>query len=56
MTNKRSQEDLLTSRAVTPSKIVSEYDQEKPQSQTSDKPVEPLGRATHQSPDTRKTN
>ena len=34
----------------------SEYDQEIPQSQTSDKPMQPRGRATHQSPDTRKTN
>ena len=37
-------------------RIVSEYDQEKPQSQTADKPVAPLGRATQQSQDTRKTN
>ena len=36
-------------------KLVSEYDQEIPQSQTADKPVAPLGRATHQSRDTRKT-
>ena len=38
------------------SKIVSEYDQEVPQSQTADKPVESWGRATQQSQDTRKTN
>ena len=38
------------------SKIVSEYDQEIPQSQTADKLMAPRGRATHQSRDTRKTN
>ena len=32
--------------------IVSEYDQEMPQSQTADKPMAPLGRATLQSRDT----
>ena len=37
-------------------KIVSEYDQEIPQSQTGDKPMAPRGRATQQSPDTRKAN
>ena len=37
-------------------KIVSEYDQEIPQSQTADKPTAPGGRATQQSRDTRKTN
>ena len=36
-------------------KIVSEYDQEIPQSQTADKPVASLGRATQKSRDTRKT-
>ena len=36
------------------SQIVSEYDQEIPRSQTGDKPMAPRGRATHQSPDTRK--
>ena len=36
--------------------IVSEYDQEIPQSQTADKPMVPRGRATQQSQDTRKTN
>ena len=35
-------------------KIVSEYDQEI--SQTADKPMAAQGRATHQSPETRKTN
>ena len=34
----------------------SEYDQETPQSQYPDKPMAPLGRATKQSRDTRKTN
>ena len=38
------------------SKLISEYDQEIPQSQTADKYVAPQGRATHQSRDTRKTN
>ena len=38
------------------SKIVSEYDQEIPQSQTADKPVALRERATQQSLDTRKTN
>ena len=38
------------------SNIVSEYDQEKPHSQTEDKPMAPRGRATQQSPDNRKTN
>ena len=37
-------------------KIVSEYDQEIPQSQTADKPMALPGRATQQSRDTRKTN
>ena len=37
------------------SKIVSEYDQEIPQSQTADNPVTPQGRATRPSRDTRKT-
>ena len=38
------------------SKIVSEYDQEIPQTQTSDNPVAPRGRAAQPSRDTRKTN
>ena len=37
-------------------KIVSEYDQEIPQSQTADSPVAPQGRAAQPSQDTRKTN
>ena len=34
----------------------SEYDQEIPQSQTTDNPVAPRGRAAQPSPDTKKTN
>ena len=37
-------------------KIVSEYDQEIPQSQTEDNPVAPRGRAAQPSRDTRETN
>ena len=37
-------------------KIVSEYDQEIPQSQTADNPVAPRGGAAQPSRDTRKTN
>ena len=37
-------------------KIVSEYDQEIPQSQTVDKPKAPRGRATQQLQDTMRTN
>ena len=37
-------------------KIVSEYDQEIPQSQTADNHVAPRGRAAQPSTDTRKTN
>ena len=37
-------------------KIVSEYDQEIPQSQTAGNPVAPWGRAAKPSRDTRKTN
>ena len=42
--------------SIYQSKIVSEYDQEIPQSQTADKPMAPRGRATQPSRDTRKTN
>ena len=42
--------------ALSAQKIVNEYDQEIPQSQTADKPTAPRGRATQQSRDTRKTN
>ena len=37
------------------SKVVSEYDQAIPQSQTADKPMTPRGRAQQHSRDTRKT-
>ena len=37
-------------------RIVSEYDQEIPKSQTADNPVTPRGRAPQPSRDTRKTN
>ena len=37
-------------------KIVNEYDQEIPQSQTADNPVAPRGRAAQPPRDTRKTN
>ena len=37
-------------------KIVNEYDQEIPQSQTADNPVAPRGKAAQPSRDTRKTN
>ena len=37
-------------------KIVSEHDQEIPQSQTADNPVAPRGRAAQPLQDTRKTN
>ena len=37
-------------------KVVSEYDQEIPQSLTADNPVAPRGRAAQPSRDTRKTN
>ena len=45
-------ESLTNDSLIT--KIVSEYDQEIPQSQTADNPVAPRGRAAQ--PDTRKTN
>ena len=38
------------------SRIVSEYDQEIPQSQTADNPVAPQGKAAQPSRDTRMTN
>ena len=41
---------------ISCAKIVSEYDQEIPQSQTADNTVKPRGRATQPSRDTRKTN
>ena len=46
----------LVDHQILLSKIVSEYDQEIPQSQTADNPVAPRGRAAQPSRDTRKTN
>ena len=46
----------LLSFVINMTKIVSEYDQEIPQSQTADNPSAPRGRATQSSRDTRKTN
>ena len=46
----------LTYINIFKAKIVNEYDQEIPQSQTADNPVAPRGRATQPSRDTRKTN
>ena len=43
-------------RAKETSKIVIEYDQEIPQSQTADNPMAPWGRAIQPSGDTAKTN
>ena len=47
---------VKTSKSDFYSKIVSEFDQEIPHSQTADKPMAPRGIATQQSRDTRKTN
>ena len=49
-------ENLYLTSQPTKSKIVSEYDQEIPQSQTADNPMAPQGRAAQPSRDTRKTN
>ena len=46
---------ILKNMGLNVRKIVSEYDQEIPQSQTADKPMAPQGNAT-QSRDTIKTN
>ena len=48
--------EFFTVSTEKASKIVSEYDQEIPQSQTADNPMAPRGRATQPSRDTRKTN
>ena len=48
--------NIHSARESSKLKIVSEYDQEIPQSQTADNPVAPQGRATQPSRDTRKTN
>ena len=47
--------DILITSFQCP-KIVSEYDQKIPQSQTTDNPVAPRGRAAQPSRDTRKIN
>ena len=47
--------EFIVSKTASP-KIVSEYDQEIPQSQTADKPTARLGKATQQSRDARETN
>ena len=50
-------DQMKSHKATKPAfKIVSEYDQEIPQSQTADNPVAPQGRAAQPSRDTRKTN
>ena len=46
---------IIGSEKLVP-KIVNEYDQETPQSQTADNPVAPRGRDAQPSQDTRKTN
>ena len=48
--------ELLTKIQNNFTKIVSEYDQEIPQSQTADNPLAPRGRVAQPSRDTRKTN
>ena len=47
---------LPSDNLLPSSKMVSEYDQEIPQSQTADNPLAPWGRAAQPSRDTRKTN
>ena len=51
-----AQENLSLGFPTKSYPIVSEYDQEIPQSQIADNPVAPRGRATQPSRDTRKTN
>ena len=55
---KKSNLDPLGQNVLDPHmlKIVREYDQEMPESQTADNPVAPPARAAQPSPDTRKTN
>ena len=48
--------DIMRQSACLVLKIVSEYDQEIPQSQTADNPVASRGRAVQPSRNTRKTN
>ena len=47
---------ITVTRGPIASQIVSEYDQEIPQSQTADNPMASRGRADQPSRDTRKTN
>ena len=53
---KKKKTKTATEQAQRRTKIVSEYDQEIPQSQTADNPMAPQGRAAQPSRDTRKTN
>ena len=48
--------DSLLVENMSITKIVSEYDQEIPQSQTADNPMAPRGRGAQPSRDTRKTH
>ena len=48
--------NIFTLQSFNLFKIVSEYDQEIPQSQTADNPMVPRGRAAQPSRDARKTN
>ena len=58
MNLKTNEEDnfLQVNTSELLSKIVSEYDQEIPQSQTAENPMAPRGRAPQPPRDTRKTN
>ena len=57
MTNHLEIKNSLSLKVLEPwRKIVSECDQEIPQSQTADNPMAPRGRSTQPSRDTRKTN
>ena len=48
--------DIILQLKIICTKIVSEYDQEIPQSQTTDNPMATRGKAAQPSRDTRKTN
>ena len=52
----RTLNQLCSRQTLADGKIVNEYDQEIPQSQTADNPVAPWGRAAQPPRDTRKTN
>ena len=54
--NTSQKRDLYLNKHCRYQHIVSEYDQEIPQSQTADNPVAPRGKAAQPSRDTRKTN